>query len=521
MSDTVTDLSYQSYKTQLEDFLHSLPPDQPSTVTALRELAREDLFFLTTKILGRIDLDTEWHWQRAREIQAQPDGCIDLWPRGSGKSSWQTISKTLQDILQSHGKGASWDHEGCFLILSFTRPAAKSFLRVLQLEMLQNEWLRSLFPEIFYTDPNKESPCFSLDLGLTVKRKTNRPEQTLEASGLSDGMPTGRHYSRIVVDDAVVLDSVRTKDAMLKTIEAWQMAQNLLSRDGRMRVAGTTYHRSDLYRHLLDTKALTPRIYPATLNGEPDGTPIPIYTKEELAQKRKSMGVQTFNAQMLLNPTLDAAWMFREDWVMRYTKLPDWKSCPRVMVVDPASSLKRWSDFTAAWVICANEDGNYYALDHIRDKLTLSERVKMIIDLHREWQPQNVFVEKYGLDATLEALKDEMENQCYRFQAHPLGGTMKKEDRILRLQPIFEQRKLWFPAALSKRTFDGKVIDVIQTFVDDELVPFPLANHDDSLDALCRIEDEEVKTRLSKPRRKWSRQERERKLEEIPRAAII
>ena len=99
MSDT--QLSYPSYKRALENFSQKLLPDQPSTASALRELARQDLFFLTTKVLGRTDLDQEWHWERAREIELEPEGCIDLWPRGSGKSSLITIALTLQDILRS------------------------------------------------------------------------------------------------------------------------------------------------------------------------------------------------------------------------------------------------------------------------------------------------------------------------------------------------------------------------------------------------------------------------------------
>ena len=507
-------LSYPRYKAQLNDFLQSLPPDQPSTVTSLRELARQDLHFLATKILGRTDLDDEWHWQRAREIEAEPDSCIDLWARGSGKSSLITIALTLQDILKSHGEHASFDHEFAICILSFTRPAAKSFQRVLQLEAQQNEWLRSLFPDIFFTDPNRESPCWSLDLGLTVKRKTNRLEQTIESAGLSDGMPTGRHYDRIVVDDAVTLDSVRTTDSMQRTIEAWQMAHNLMSRGGRLRMVGTTYHRSDAYAHVMKVKALKPRIHRATLNGEVDGEPIPIFTKEELQQKRASMGAYSYNSQMLINPNLDSALSFRDEWFMRYKKMPDYESLPRVLVVDPANSRKKYSDFTAAWVVCLNEDGNYYCLDHVRDKLSLSERVNAIMDLHREWKPQGTFVEQYGLDATLEALKDAQETQCYRFTAEPLGGRMPKNDRILRLQPLFEQRKMWFPASLTKRDHEGKVVDVIQQVFEEEYVPFPLGTHDDSLDALSRIEDEEVKAKLQSPRNRYSKRERMRLTEE-------
>jgi hypothetical protein len=91
---------------------------------------------------------------------------------------------------------------------------------------------------------------------------------------------------------------------------------------------------------------------------------------------------------------------------------------------------------------------------------------------------------------------------------------MPKNDRILRLQPLFEQRKIWFPVGLTKRDHDGRVVDVIQQVFEEEYVPFPLGTHDDSLDSLSRIEDEAVKEKLQKPRRNYSRRERARLTEE-------
>ena len=51
---------------------------------------------------------------------------------------------------------------------------------------------------------------------------------------------------------------------------------------------------------------------------------------------------------------------------------------------------------------------------------------------------------------------------------------------------------------------------------------FPVATHDDGLDALSRIADDEVQEILKKPsRRRWTKRERERLLESLPRPAIV
>jgi hypothetical protein len=51
----------------------------------LRQLCRENLFFLLVRICNRVDLDTDWHFDKCNTIEAEPDGFIDLWPREHGK----------------------------------------------------------------------------------------------------------------------------------------------------------------------------------------------------------------------------------------------------------------------------------------------------------------------------------------------------------------------------------------------------------------------------------------------------
>ena len=52
---------------------------KPEASAAIRKLALCDLFFLLTRILGRPDIDHDWLYARCREVQASPDGHLDLW----------------------------------------------------------------------------------------------------------------------------------------------------------------------------------------------------------------------------------------------------------------------------------------------------------------------------------------------------------------------------------------------------------------------------------------------------------
>jgi len=130
-----------------------------------RKLAQSDLFFLLVYVLGRADLNRDWYFARCREVEAAPNGYLDLWGREHGKSSLITFGLTIQDILN--------DPEITVAIFSYSRPIAKAFLRQIKVEFESNEMLRALFPDILWANPHRDAPKFSEDDGIIVRRKGN------------------------------------------------------------------------------------------------------------------------------------------------------------------------------------------------------------------------------------------------------------------------------------------------------------------------------------------------------------
>ncbi|WMW66761.1 hypothetical protein [Nitratidesulfovibrio liaohensis] len=348
----------------------------PAALAAVQaELGRRDLFYLLTRLMGRADMDRDWLFERCREVQAAPDGHLDLWAREHYKSTIITFGQTVRDILN--------DPEITVGIFSHSRPVAKDFLGQIKHEFEHNDLLKRLYPDVLWAAPRRQAPVWSLDKGIVVRRRSNPKEATVEAWGLVDGQPTGKHFRLLVYDDVVTRESVTTPEMIAKVTECWALSLNLgasgvtgedrsgnsdrnsggdacgkargkngaaapaddtgladgatapataptpaiasmdvgnapsASGAGRRRYIGTRYHFNDTWRTIIERGAAMPRIHPATANGAPDGPPVLLSTAA-LAEKRRQMGPYVFGCQMLLNPAADTAQGFRAEWLRRY-----------------------------------------------------------------------------------------------------------------------------------------------------------------------------------------------------------
>lgn len=447
---------------------------------AQRHLVKTDLFYLLTEIFKRPDIWHPWMYERCREVQANPDGYLDLWGRDHRKSTIITFAKTIQDITINPNVTIG--------IFSHTRPIAKGFLDQIKRELEINETLKALFPEIFYQDPQRESPKWSLDSGIIVKRQNNPKECTVEAWGLVDGQPTGKHFIIRVYDDVVTRESVTTPEQIKKVTDAWALSQNLGTIDGKSRHVGTRYHIQDTYAEMMKKGSVKERIHPATQDGQIHGMPV-FLPQEILNEKKRDMGSYIFSCQMLQNPLADKAMSFKREWLSFYKSDPDLKKWNIYILVDPAGEKKKTNDYTVMMVIGLGPDQNYYLIDGLRDRLNLTERTQKVFEFVLKYNPLKVGYEKYGIQSDIEHIEYVMEQKNYRFQITELGGATPKNDRIRKLIPVYEQKRFYLPERCHYVDYEGNSRDLVKLFIDDEYLTFPVCSHDDMLDCQARILD--------------------------------
>lgn len=410
----------------------------------VRWLCQNDRYYLLIKILRRIDVWHQWIYERCREVERAPDGFVDIWAREHYKSTIITFAGCIQDILI--------DPELCTGIFSHTKPIAKGFLSQIQRELESNEALIAAFPDVFYADPAKESPSWSLDNGLIVRRKSNPKEATLEAHGLVDGQPTSKHFGKLLYDDVVTRESVNTPEQIAKTTEAWELSDNLGTAGGRKQIVGTRYHYADTYSEIIKRGAARPRIYPATENGQLDGRPV-LFTQTEWDRRVRDQGEATVACQLLANPLAGHQRMFNVQDLQTYEVRP--LTLMGYLLIDPARSVKKESANTAMAVIGIDHAGNKYLLDGIDHKIDLMDRWKWMRDLWWKWKQApglaglHVGYERFGAIADLDYFRERQKIEGANFEIveleWPRDGERSKHDRVQRLVPDIRGHRFYIP----------------------------------------------------------------------------
>ena len=370
-----------------------------------------------------------------------------------------------------------------------------------------------------------ESQWFRGHWGDRVTLSHDQGEKTLftttarghrESQGIL-GKVTGKRGNLLIWDDphdAKQADSDVMRQAVLDAYDnAWSSRRNNLATDPIV-VIMQRVHSNDITAHLMKkdqgwVRLAIPMRYDPDLTfdaGADIGRP-------ELNDPRKKEGELMFPqrfpekavkdleedlgpygsaGQLQQRPSPKGGGEFKESWVMYWKQPP--RGGNRYILVDPAGERKPGTkgkrDNTAIGVIEVGHDGNYYLIDGVRDKLNLVERTALLFKWHRQYKPLGVGYEQYGMQSDIAHIKDKMETESYRFKITELGGSLHKEDRIRRLLPLFSKGRFWLPETLHRTDVNGKTVDIIDRFIEEEYKPFPVAKFDDFFDMLSRIMDE-------------------------------
>ena len=527
------------YHEDIRRITESLSDDPKRFREWQREMCKSDIYYLGVYVLdfsflysSRTDdgltVFRPFLFNRCKEVQADPDFHVDIWARDHMKSTIITLLKTIQDILR--------DPEIAICVFSYNSTIARSFVRQIR-ENMENPRLMSLFPEIIPENPQlgkytvkdsagrKITRKFSWsDEGFTVMRKSKKKEMTVQGFGLVNAQPTGYHFNLLIYDDVVTPESVSTPEQNQKTYERWKLSLNTGSGDSvRVRIIGTYYNLRDTYFYILNPEydkgitggsRYTLRKYPCM-----DGIKPVLYAYGYLEGKRKDMAGFVYASQMMCDPKESSSFRFLDEWIPErfeqdaVEKNKD--SYNFYIIVDPANTKKKESDYTAMWVVATNMNKEYLWTDLIYDKLLPTERRDVLFSLVTRWTNSRskpmVFYESNSMSSDSAMIMEEMKrtNSYFtlvaattkprlRLDSRASGAGLKFE-RIMALEPLFRSHRMRLARAAVHQNWEGRVVNMIEEWYVNEYQTFPYGKHDDGLDAMSRVADLETGVMITFP----------------------
>lgn len=365
--------------------------------------------------------------------------------------------------------------------------------------IMESQWYRQLFPNtIIARDQNEKSNFMTTQRGF-------RKATSMGGTILGDGGDILIADDLIKVEDALLSETIREKT------NTW-FDQGFMPRvnnpnTAKIIVVMQRLHSLDLTGHLIEKGGWHLLKIPAKahkkividLKGkqwkmdEGDLMQPDRLGKEILEQKRKELGDYAYAGQYLQEPVPPSGAEFKLEWFNFYQKLENVKNLALFLIVDPAGDKKTTTaDYTAMMLWGLGVDRNYYLVDMIRDKMNTTERVNAIFEMQRKYseitgRPVKVLYKSRSFIAELHNIKERMKLETYHFPLIEVKEKGNKNDRIRRIIPAAQEGRIYLPRSFSYVDYTKEVKDLTQSFLKQECALFPVAPHDDMLDATSEL----------------------------------
>lgn len=348
-------------------------------------------------------------------------------PRFHAKTSQVAIGRTLFEL--------GHNPELFVKIVCATDPKAKKRVQELQQNIVQNERLHLVFPDLLPDEPlGWEKHKFFIKRGMVSR------EPTVESYGILSGA-TGDRADLLIFDDvcdkrnAVLQPLLRT--AVKETFkDVWI---NLLGPEGTAIYIATPWHLDDLTHELMNDPQWRPWQKPAL---DEDGNALwpEKWSIEALTTRRNRIGERAFQQQFMLKALSaeDATFTpkaietsFRRlrygEWQRGVPVPDDW---PIFGGVDLGSSMGTKASYTVMFTIAVSPENVRHPLSVIRGRFKFPQTIEMIVDEYQRFGHNLIYVENNSFqEAVLQQLPETLKG--IPVKGHYTGG--RKWDDLLGL----------------------------------------------------------------------------------------
>jgi len=189
------------------------------------------------------------------------------------------------------------------------------------------------------------------------------------------------------------------------------------------------------------------------------------FSLKTLHTMKASMGSRVWQALYQQRPTAPEGTIIKRDWLRFYRELP--KLDKIILSWDMAFKESDSSDYVVGqvWGVKGSE---YYLIDQVRDRMDFPKTImafKLLTKAYPEAAAKLVEAKANG-QAVIDVLKKEISGII------PIDPKDSKESRLSAIAPLFEAGNIYYP---ENKSFTHDNIE--------ELISFPKAPHDDTVDA--------------------------------------
>ena len=287
-------------------------------------------------------------------------------------------------------------------------------------------------------------------------------------------MIRGYRPDLVCVDDIENDESVASDTCRARLDDwFWKTLINLMGTDAQLVMIGTLLHPESLLSKIIrkPPDGWKTKLYRAIDEGGKSIWPSR-WPLEELERRQAEIGTASFQQEYMNNPIPDEWRKFKENQFKYFENPPSY--CNFFTMVDPAMSveLKKDPDYTVVMTVAVDPDKNIYVIDYSRRRALPSETITEILRHFQTYKSDCIAIETVAFQKVLKYM---FEEKCREFHVYPYikeinPGGQRKKFRIERLQPFFEQGKVYMRSGMTE--------------LKTELITFPTGSHDDTVDCL-------------------------------------
>lgn len=417
-------------------------------------------------------------------------------------------SDLVSRALPAFFLGLTFEEQYNVIMSGYGASLVKGFSGYVQ-AIVRSEAYRRVFPEV-QIDPDKNA---------SDEWRVKDSVATVYAQGLG-GSITGKGGNLIIVDDYCKnAEDAESQGIRDKTWESFKtdLCTRVNAPAHIIIVCATRWHMDDIVGRIYAEMEKNPDFpryetlaFPAHKDG-PDGwnTLFPEHYPEKWYRDRRAeLGPYQAAALLDCDPRRAGTTVFRDEWWQSYYGELDPSRLNVHLFVDGAKSKRAGADFTTMLVVGRGPDGNYYVLDGVHARLNLAEKLAELFRLVRRWPVRRVWWEQVGAMSDVESVRMRMNDEMFHFSITELHHTTAKDFRIKKLVVPFSQGRIWFPTRLLRvrENADGvrETYDLVAEMKEDEYDIYTGAEsttHDDMIDCLADIMDDEVLAQFTAPGR--------------------